>query len=717
LKRVLVGAVATVFLAPSAPGARAQTSATFDKDIAPVLFEHCAACHRPGEIGPFSLLTYGDARQHATQIVDATARRVMPPWKPEHGKGAFVGDRSLTDDQIRLLQAWVEQGTREGNPADLPPQPQWTDSWQLGRPDLVVSMETPYMLQADGTDVFRTFVIPIPTSTARYVKAIEFRPGNPRAVHHANLGIDRTGSSRRLATRGAEPGYVGGMVPDAAYPPGYMLGWTPGQRPRPSPEGMAWRLEAGSDLVVQLHMQPTGKPEPVQVSAGFFFTDQAPVRTPVGLRLGSETIDIQPGDRHYVVADSYVVPVDVEVLAVQPHAHNLARQMEAVATLPDKTIVPLISIADWDFRWQDVYRYEQPLALPRGTMLSMRYTYDNSADNARNSSHPPRHVVWGQNTSDEMGDLWVQMVAAPADLALLANDVAKKTRVEDLAAYTKVLAQDPANPLRHDLVGMLALQAGETERAVGHFRDSLRLDPRSAPTRYNLGIALSLERKYDEAIVEFREALRVDPDYADAHNNLGALLTITGHFDEAAVHYRRALALRADDADAHSNLGRILWAEGHGAEAVDEFQRAAALKPDAPSPLAGLAWVRATAADPAMRDPAEAVRLGERAAELTGRKEPSVLDILAAAYAAAGQFDRATTTAQAALDLLAAAKSTAQVDEIRRRMALYAQRLPYRAAPTATTGPTATGGPAAATGPTATTAPTGSTAPTGPGAR
>ena len=297
MKRSLCAA-AVVIVAVASPAA-GETAVTFNKDVAPILYARCAACHRPGEIGPFSVLTYRDARQHATQIADVTARRVMPPWKPEHGKGTFVGDRSLSDDEIRLLQAWVAQGAKEGDAGDLPAAPQGTTGWAFGTPDLVVTMPAPYTLQAGGTDVFRTFVIPIPTSAARYVKAIEFRPGNARAVHHANLGVDRTGSSRRLDALDAEPGYVGGMVPDAAYPPGYMLGWTPGQRPRPSPEGMAWRLEAGSDLVVQLHMQPTGKPEPVQVSAGLFFTEDAPVRTPVGLRLGSETIDIQPGDARY----------------------------------------------------------------------------------------------------------------------------------------------------------------------------------------------------------------------------------------------------------------------------------------------------------------------------------------------------------------------------------------------------------------------------------
>jgi tetratricopeptide (TPR) repeat protein/mono/diheme cytochrome c family protein len=670
------GFLALAVAVPRGAPADDARAVTFDKDIAPIVFAHCVSCHRPGEIGPFSLLTYRDARQHATQIADLTARRVMPPWKPQRGPEAFIGDRSLSDDQIRILQQWVEQGAPEGNAADLPAAPEWSGGWQLGAPDLVVTMAAPYVLRSDGGDAFRTFVIPIPTSKAQYVKAIEFHPGNARAVHHANLGVDHTGSSRRLDGRDGQPGYVGGMVPDAAYPPGYMLGWTPGQSPRPSPDRMPWRLDAGSDLVVQLHMQPTGKPESVQVSAGFYFTDQPPARTPVGLRLGSETIEIQAGDANYVVSDSYTVPVDVELLAVQPHAHNLARRMDAQATFPDHATRSLLSIADWDFRWQDVYRYEHSIVLPRGTTVSMRYTYDNSAANPRNPVRPPKHVVWGQNTTDEMGDLWMQLVpVAQKDLATLSEDVAKKTRTEDIAAYTKLLNGDPQNPLRHDTVAMLSLQAGLTDQAIGHFRDSLRLNPDSAPTEYNLGVALSLQHKYDDAVTAFRAALGVDPEYADAHNNLGAILTLTGRLDEAETHYRQAAALRTDYADPHSNLARILWAKGQAAEAIDEFERASAIKPDAPAPLAGLAWVRAAAPDPSLRNGKEAVQLAERAAELTGRSDAAVLDILAAAYAEAGDFSRAIATAETALTLPTASASLAA--PIRARLVLYRQRLPF----------------------------------------
>ena len=660
------------FLLACSP-ARAQ-SLTFSRDIAPIVFARCAPCHRPGEIAPFSLLTYADVKQRATLIADVTARRVMPPWKPLAGGEPFLDSRALSRTELDTIQLWVKQGAVEGDARDLPPLPQWGSGWQLGTPDLVVTMDRPYTLTANGADVFRTFVVPIPTTTPRFVRAIEFRPGNARAVHHANIGVDRTRSSARLDREDAEPGYEGGMVPDAAYPPGYMLGWTPGQRPRPSPEGMPWRLERGSDLVVQLHMQPTGKPETVQVSAAFYFTSVPPVRMPVGLRLGSETIDIAPGDARYVVSDSYVVPVDADLLAIQPHAHNLARQMTAAASLPDGTTRTLITIDDWDFRWQDVYRYAQPVRLPKGSTIRMRFAYDNSAANPRNPHQPPARVVWGQNTTDEMGDLWLQLVArSNDDAAALSADVERKRGREDLAAYTKLLKQDPDNPLRHDAVGLLYLQGGRGPEAVSEFRASLALNPDSAPTAYNLGLALSMARQYDQAAAAFRDAIRLAPDYAEAHNNLGAMLHAFGQLDEAAVQYRLAATLRPDNAEAENNLGRVLLQQRKASEAVSHFARAIELNPNLASALSGLAWVLATSPAP-VRNGGEAVRLAERADQLTGHQDASVLDALAAAYAASGAFDRAVATARAAMAAAGPAGLPALETEIRSRITLYEQK-------------------------------------------
>jgi Tfp pilus assembly protein PilF len=662
-----------------APFAWAQPTLTFTKDIAPIVWTRCASCHRPGEIGPFSLLTYDDVRRRAAQIASVTSRRIMPPWKPEAGKGEFQDERRLTDRELESLQQWIASGASEGDAADLPPMPNWKDGWRLGIPDLVVRMPEPYTVPADGTDVFRTFVIPIPVAAPRYVRALELRPGNARVVHHANLGVDRTRSSRQLDARDPEPGYSGSMERDARYPEGQLLGWTPGQAPHPAPDGTQWRLEPGSDLVVQLHLQPTGKPEAVQVTVGLFFTDTAPTRTPIGLRLGSETIDIPPGAREHIVSDRYELPVDVEVLAVQPHAHNLARRMEAKAALPDGTTRWLIAIDDWDFRWQDVYRYTTPFVLPKGTTISMRYTYDNSEGNPRNPHVPPARVVWGQNTSDEMGDFWIQVIPRSSrDEAVLNEDFRRKAHAEDLAAYTRLLQADPANPLRHDAVASLYLDAGQMEEAIAHYRQSLGLNGESAPTHYNLGFALSARGRRDEAIVQFQEALRIDPDYAQAHNNLGALLQVNGQPDQALDHYRRAVALRPDNLESRTNLAQLLSNQGRVSEAADQFREALALRAEHPQALAGLAWIRATAWDPALRDAGEAVRLAERAAAATRSRDVVALDALGAAYASAERYEDAIRVARTGLELAMSAGQMTVAAQFRQRLELYDRRLPVR---------------------------------------
>lgn len=650
---------------------------TYARDVAPIVFAHCTGCHRPGEIGPFRLQTYRDARQRMTLIADATKRRVMPPWKPVNEHRLFLDDRSLTDAQIQVIQDWVAQGGPEGDPKDLPPMPVFADGWQLGVPDVVVTMPEAYTLRPDGPDLFRTFVLPIPTTATRYVTAMEFRAGNGRGVHHANIGVDHTRSSRRLDAADPEPGYVGGMVQDAAYPPGYLLGWTPGQQPRPSPEGMPWRLEPGSDLIVQLHLQPTGKPEPIRVSVGFFFTDTPPVQTPVGLRMGSETIDIAPGERAYEIRDSYTLPVDARVLGLQPHAHNLGREMFAEAQLPDGTTRPLIEIRDWDFRWQDVYRFASPVLLPKGSVIRMRFTYDNSATNARNPFQPPQRIVWGQNTTDEMGDLWVQLVPVRVeDTGLLAADIAKKTRGEDIAAYTRVLQGDPKNPLRHDAVAMLYLQDGRPQEAVPHFRESLRLNSDSAPTHYNYGIALSMLRQYPEATREYEAAVRLDPNHAEAHNNLGAMLHVAGRLDEAAAHYRKAVELRPENAEARSNLGRLLLIQGRPADAADAFEQALRVQPESVAALTGLAWIRATAADPALRRPGQAIALADRARQLSRGADPQAFDAVAAAYAALGEFENAIRVATVGAQVADASGQALLANEIRERLQLYRQHTP-----------------------------------------
>ena len=651
---------------------------TFTRDIAPMVFAHCATCHRPGEAAPFSLLTYDEVRRRAQQIALTTKTRSMPPWKPEPGYGEFAGARRLSDRQVELIQQWVDLGAPEGDANDLPPAPRWAGGWQLGTPDLIVSMPEPYLLGSDGPDVFRTFVIPIEIPNGRYVKGLEVHPGVPRAVHHANIKIDRRRSSRRLDEDDPGPGFDGGGGREATFPDGHFLGWTPGQVPQLL-DDTAWRLEAGSDLVVELHMMPTGKPERVQISVGLFFTDEPPSRLPYMVRLGRQSIDIPAGAREYTVTDSYVLPVDVQVLGVQPHAHNLAREMKGFASLPDGTKAWLMYIRDWDFRWQDVYRYRRPIALPRGTTLTMQYTYDNSAANIRNPNRPPKRVTFGQTTASEMGDLWLQ-VSAPtsSDRAVLDRDYAPKMLQEDIAGDEKTLEVNPNDARLHSDLAFCYLAAGRAADAIVQFETAVRLEPGTAHTHYDLGTTLLNLRRLDEAAGHFDRALRLKPDFSEAHNNRGAVHALQGKIDEAIASYAEALRLNASNAEARDNLAAalatrasVLARRDQIDEAIAHYRRALQLNPDLPAPLVDLAWILATSDRRDVRAPDEAVRLAERAARLTHDQDALVLETLAVAYFSADRKDRAISTLESALELASRTGRDELAADIRRRLESY----------------------------------------------
>jgi hypothetical protein len=531
---------------------------TFAADIAPVIFDACRSCHRPGGPAPFSLLSHDDVRKHATQIVQVTKSRFMPPWKADADAGPFVGQRRLTDREIALIEAWVSAGAPAGDTRHLPKPPTRTDGWQLGTPDLVVTLPAAYKLQAEPTDVFRIFAIPLPIDRVRYVRGLEFLPGNPRVVHHANIRIDYSPATRQLDAADPDPGYDGLMPRSAVYPDGHFLGWTPGQIAPLVPSSFAWPLQPGADLVVQLHMQPSGAPELVQPVVGLHFSNEPPTRTPAILRLGSQGIEIPPGEPNYTIADSYVLPVDVELHAVQPHAHYRAREVRGTATLPDGHTRSLIQIREWDFRWQHVYRYETPIALPKGTRLSMEYRYDNSADNPRNLDRPPRRVFWGQRTVDEMGDLWFQLVPRDdRDLSALNADTERKMTLEDVTGYETMLRVTPEDAELHDDVALLYLRLGRADRAAEHFRASMMLKPQSAAAHFNYATALSVGARVDEAIAEYQRALAIEPKHGRAHNNLGSVLSALGNHVAALRHVREAVRLEPDNIQARANLVRV----------------------------------------------------------------------------------------------------------------------------------------------------------------
>ncbi len=454
----------------SASGAGTTESAipaevTFATEIAPILHAECAGCHRDGGSAPFALVTYDDARERADRIARATAARVMPPWLPESDGQTFVGERHLTDRQIELFQQWARDDAPAGAMDQAPSPPPPAPEWRLGTPDLVVDVPT-YVLPAEGHDVYRNIVVRIPLDTPRYVTSVELRPGDPRVVHHARMMIDTTASSRLLDEQEEAPGFDGmELRSNAANPEGHFLGWTPGKGALPPQEDMGWKIEPGTDLVLQLHMRTTGKQEQVESQVGFYFTDTPPKHEPVLLLLSSLMIDIPAGDSAYRVTNSYTLPIDVDLLSIYPHAHYLGKDLQGYAVLPGGSKKELIRIPDWDFNWQDDYRFAKPVPLPAGTILNLDFTFDNSAENPHNPSDPPRPVVYGSNSTDEMADLILQVLPRnPAERATLIADAAWQNETEDMAYMARQEFRE----------GRRALTTGDADQAIFHFRETMQ---------------------------------------------------------------------------------------------------------------------------------------------------------------------------------------------------------------------------------------------------
>lgn len=558
---------------------------TFARDIAPLVFANCSVCHRPGESAPFSLLTYEDVRKRAKQIAEVTGRRFMPPWLPAEGYGKFVGERRLTDSQIALLQRWHEQGAPEGNPAETPAPPEFVEGWQLGEPDLIVTMPEPYVIPAEGKDIYRNFVIPVPVERARFVRGVEFRPDNNRIVHHAFVLVDDRGGS--VARDEADPGPgFGGMDTgsDARSPGGHFVSWQPGKRASFVPEGMSWRLPVGTRLVVQMHLQPTGKPESIQARVGLFFTEEPPQRVPYKIVLASSQIDIPPGEANYVLDASYTLPVAVHVLGVIPHAHYLAREMRAFADLPDGSRRWLLRIDRWDFNWQGDYRYAEPVFLPKGSILRQHFIYDNSAANPLNPNLPPKRVTFGPNTTDEMGELWLQVLpASHADHETLNRDYAGfmlRNRVEQLAEQ---VALRPAEASLRTDYGKGLMATGRANEAAPQLDEAIRLDEAGAAEAYYLKGMIEVQAGYPETgRGAFEAAVARDPRHFAALNALGMLALRAQANPEALGYFQRAVDAYPEDAAVQANLGLVLLRLGRAKEALVPLRRALAIDPENP---------------------------------------------------------------------------------------------------------------------------------------
>jgi hypothetical protein len=418
-------------------------------------------------------------------------------------------------------------------------------------------MAKPYQLGPEGPDVYRHFVIRLPLERDRLVRAVEFAPGNPRIVHHAFIRVDEEDQARKLDGRDGEPGFKN-MISTARMPGGQFLTWNPGSRPIVSPAGLAWRLPKNSDFVVEMHLNRTGKPETIQSSVGIYFTDEEPTNTCYTFKLGSYALNFPAGATNEIVRDSLVLPVDVEVLAVYPHAHFLGRAMQGYAIRPDGVKEWLVWIKQWDFNWQGDYRYTKPVHLPKGSTLHLQYSYDNSTNNPVNPNQPPKRVVYGEWSSDEMCELGLQVLTRQTnDLRVLQETVARHRGqlIEDGLRQQLAFNPDDAEALTR--LGMNLWAQKRPLEARDHLERAIKVRPDFAEAHYNKGVFLRVNRQPAEARREFETALRLDARFPKAHQQLGFALASLGQIADAERSFEKALELDPADPVARDALAEL----------------------------------------------------------------------------------------------------------------------------------------------------------------
>lgn len=523
-----------VFVIKGTAGVTAAVSVppTFATDVAPLVYQHCVECHRPGGVAPFALTDFESVRSRSRAIAEVAESGFMPPWLPKSGYGpALVGARGLSPGEVHLLRRWFEAGAPEGDAGQTPPVPEFPTGWTLGEPDLIMELPEPYAIPAEGADIIRNFVIPIPLQTTVSVRAIDVQGGNARVLHHAFLQVDRTSASRKRDAADPNPGFDGMDIHDGINPDGHFLGWTPGARPYESHPGTEWQIEPGTDLVLQLHLLPSGKPETIQPRIGIYVSSTPPTRKPFSLLLKAKDIDLAPGDAAHRIERRFTTPLPLEIVRMYPHAHYLGRSFELYALLPDERKQPLLQIPDWDFNWQGDYRFKEPVSIPAGATLVMSWVFDNSDENPRNPNLPARRVRYGGSSLDEMAEVAIQTLI-PETL----------NRASLQAAYAEMqLREDAGNFYAYTNLALAQAQQGQGSVAEKNYQAAIKLNPRYAPALNNLGVLHARRGDHEKALALFDESLEVEPDYLDARHNRAAEYYRRGDHDTAVRALQRVV--------------------------------------------------------------------------------------------------------------------------------------------------------------------------------
>jgi hypothetical protein len=383
---------------------------TFSRDVAPILYKHCVTCHRAGEIAPMSLITYSEVRPWARGIRQAVAQGVMPPWHADAPVGTFENERRLSDAEKDVIASWVAAGAPQGDPKDLPPAPHFTDGWQIGQPDAVFEMQEEYAVAASGTIEYEHFYIPTNFTEAKWLQAIEVRPGNRELVHHVLVFYQAPSDGPRMAPvlklipeHMKLPPRKPGSRPEREPigPTRIIATYAPGTNPQVFRPGTALRLAPGGVLEFQMHYTANGKPGTDRTRVGMIFAKEPPRHELRASQFMNTTLSIPPGAKDHQVDTEVGFLQDVTLWGIFPHTHVRGTRWEYKLAMPDGTIKPLLSVPHYDFNWQTYYMFKEPLSLPKGARILSSAWYDNSDRNPSNPD-PKAEVKWGDQTWEEM---------------------------------------------------------------------------------------------------------------------------------------------------------------------------------------------------------------------------------------------------------------------------------------------------------------------------
>lgn len=423
--------IAVVFILLLATPTVAQT---FNRDVMPILQQHCQTCHRQGEIGPMPLMSYEEVRPWAKSIRLRVLNGSMPPWHADPHYGPFENDRRLSSKEIETIVSWVDAGGPQGDPRDLPAPRKFPEGWKIGKPDVVLKMTESYTVGAAGLDEYIYFVIPTNFTEDRYVRAVEVRPGNRSVVHHVLAYIQPGGNG--IPSRAVVENYnrivgsslfrgegfairvnddapihddgcvlsnggsaLGGDMSSGRRP---LIGaYVPGRDPSVMPSGIAQKIPAGSEILLQIHYAKNGKQEIDQTSVGLLFSNEPP-KDELKIRwVQNYYFRIPPNSANHEVRGCYTFNTDVDVLSFAPHMHLRGKDMEFKATYPDGHSEILFKVPSYDFNWQTTYVLKEPRRIPRGAKIEVIAHYDNTGKN-RSNPNPDATVRWGDPTYDEM---------------------------------------------------------------------------------------------------------------------------------------------------------------------------------------------------------------------------------------------------------------------------------------------------------------------------